>query len=159
MRDVKGVGVKSDIKDVSDGYAVNFLIPRSLARQSTPGVEKAVKIEREKAVALARVREDLLEKSLKKIKGVKILITERANDKGHLFAAVHEKEVADKLKESSGIEVDPVFIKLGEPIKTVGEHDVKISVKDKEVIFKVEVTGEAEEKTKPERQKKVKPAK
>lgn len=133
------MGVKSSVKDVADGHAINFLIPRGLARQATPGAMAQLEADKVKQEALAKVREDLLLKNLKKIKDVKVEIAEKANDNGHLFAAIHEKEIAERLREASGIDVDPAFIKIDEPIKSVGEHSARVVVKDKETTFKIQV--------------------
>ncbi len=144
LHDVRGLGVKADIKKVADGYAVNFLIPKGLVKQATEAAVAELEALKTKEAALEKVREDLLVKNLKKIKDTVIEITEKANDKGHLFAAIHEGEIALKLKESSGIDVGASYIKVSEPIKTVGEHEVKVAVKDKEVSFKIKVIAAVE---------------
>lgn len=144
LHDVRGLGVKADIKNVSDGYAVNFLIPRGLVKQATKAAVAELETLKIKEAALEKVREDLLVKNLKKIKDMVIEVSEKANDKGHLFAAIHESEIALKLKESSGIDVGASYIKTSEPIKTVGEHEVRVMVKDKEASFKIKVNAAVE---------------
>src|SRR5437016_641640 len=105
LKDVRNVGKKYEIKNVSDGYAFNFLIPNKLAEASTPQTLK--KIEQFKATDLTKqtIQHDQLVKNLKNLEGITIALQESANDKGHFFKGIHKKEITDAIKKQTGIDV------------------------------------------------------
>jgi len=134
---VPRVGKKYDVKDVNDGYAMNFLLPRKLAETATP---KAVALleTRKKTIEIERkVQEDLLLKNLEEIKGKNVHIKAKTDEKGHLFSGIHTKEIVDAMKREHNADIAPEVIMLGKPIKEVGEHEIPISVKGKKSSFKL----------------------
>ena len=139
LQDVSRVGRKYDIKEVNDGYAVNFLLPKKLAELATPKAiaelekrKKNIEIERE-------VQESILLKNLEEIRGKTITIKGKANDKGHLFSAIHKKEIVEAMKEQHHAAIGEEFISLEKPIKEIGEHEIPISIKGKKSSFKLVV--------------------
>ncbi len=123
--DVKGSGKKSEIINVSDGYARNFLFPKKWAMEATPAAVKEV--ERKRALEEKQEqerREAALEKA-SALRGKVILLKAKGGEKGRLYGSVTSQEIADALKEQHGIEVDKRKIEC-EPIRTAG--DVEISV-------------------------------
>ncbi len=138
-KDVPKKGKKYEIKDISDGYALNFLIPNRLAEAATKESIKRVEMIRGQDSAVRKVREDLLVKSLQKISESTITITGKANEKGHLFAGIHTVEIVDEVKKTLHLELDPEFIVLEKPIKEVGEHKVLVKVQDKSATLKIVV--------------------
>lgn len=139
LKDVQKVGKKFDVKDVSDGYALNFLIPQGKAKTATP--DGLSKVESLKAYAEGerKVQEDLLAKNLHEIDGKSIQIKEKANDKGHLFGSLHKERIAEILSETIHSSIEPSFVVLNKPIKEVGEHEVVIEAQGKKAIVKVEI--------------------
>ena len=135
--DVPDIGKKYDVKDVSDGYARNFLIPRKLAEFATPNLIKSAEMMKKREEQEKEISQDILEKNIAELDGLKISIKEKANEKGHLFAGVHKEEISKILKEQKHIEIPPELIDLEHPIKETGEH--KISAKGKE--FTLEITA------------------
>ena len=128
LKDVAGVGQRNAIKDVADGYALNYLLPRELARQATKEavatVEKRV-AEETQAIKLSREK---TEAALKRLDGQKITIHARANEQGHLFKSVKKDEVATAIFDSANIMLDPRAIELGvHAIKQTGEYDVHLA--------------------------------
>jgi len=128
LQDVPRVGKRHDIKEINDGYAMNFLTPRKLAERATPKAiaelekrKKNIEIERE-------VQEDLLIKNLEEIKGRVVHMRAKADDKGHLFSGIHKKEIAQAMHFEHLAEIDPDFIALEKPIKEVGEFEIPISI-------------------------------
>lgn len=137
LQDVQRVGKRNDIKEVNNGYAMNFLIPRKLAMIASPQAiadlqarSKTIEIERE-------VQNDLLIRNLEEIKGKVVHMKGRANEKGSLFSAIHEKEIAEAMKAEHRADIDPEFIVLEKPVKETGEFDIPISIKGKESSFKL----------------------
>ncbi|KKR62657.1 50S ribosomal protein L9 [Candidatus Nomurabacteria bacterium RIFCSPHIGHO2_01_FULL_39_220] len=137
LRDVPRVGRKNDTKEVNDGYAVNFLLPRKLAVVATPKAITELEL-RQKEIAIEReVQESLLLKNLEAIKGKVITIKEKADEKGHLFAQVHKKEIIEAMKAQNHADIGEEFIILEKPIKQVGGFEIPISIKGKKSSFKL----------------------
>lgn len=137
LNDVQRVGKKHDVKEISDGYAMNFLLPRKLAVLATPKAVTELEL-RKKEISIEReVQENLLLKNLEAIKGQVIKMKGRANDKGHLFSAIHLKEIVEAMKAQNHADIDEEFIVLQKPIKEVGEFEIPISIKGKKSSFKL----------------------
>lgn len=135
LQDVPSVGKKYEIKNVSDGYARNFLIPRKLAQIATTQAIQLVETKRKQLGQEKEIQKDILEKNIESLGGVRLEITEKANEKGHLFAGVNKEEIAKILKEQKHIDIPAEIIELEQPIKEIGEY--KIKVKDKEFLLVV----------------------
>ncbi len=138
-QDIKGVGRKFEIKDVSDGYANNFLIPKKLAEYASPEAVKKAEVAKASAVALVEIREKLAEKQIETLKNVEIVLKKKGNEKGHLFEQIHMDEIASALKEQSNIEIDSEFLSVEKPIKEIGKHAVVAQVGKSKAEFKVVV--------------------
>ena len=125
LQDVKGQGKKGEMKEVSEGYARNFLLPRKLAIAATADNLNTLK-QREKAKA-AQLAADKAkaEENARQLESVVVKIKARAGGAGKLFGAVTSKEIADALREQFGIEVDSKKIVQSEPIKSFGSFEVK----------------------------------
>ena len=121
--DVRGQGKKGEMKEVSDGYARNYLLPRKLASEATADAVNAFKL-REKAAQIARDRA-LAEENAKKLAGVVVQVQARAGQGGRLFGAVTSQEISDALREQHGIEIEKNRIVQPEPIKQFGSYEVK----------------------------------
>ncbi|MFA6301288.1 MAG: 50S ribosomal protein L9 [Candidatus Paceibacterota bacterium] len=137
LQDVPRVGKRHDIKEVNDGYVMNFLIPRKLAEVATPKAiadlekrKKNIEIERE-------VQEDLLLKNLEEIKGKVLMIKAKADEKGHLFSGIHKKEIVEEMKLQNHADISEEFITIEKPIKEIGEHEIPIVIKGKKSSFKL----------------------
>ena len=126
LKDVKNIGKRDDIVNVSDGYARNFLFPQKLAMEARPGAMKEV--ERKRAAEAAREAERRAEAEgkamLLKNKGVTLQV--KCGETGRLYGSVTTAEIAAELEKQYGIAVDKKKIELSEPIKQVG--DVTMSV-------------------------------
>ena len=123
--DVRGQGKKGEMKEVSDGYARNYLIPRGLAAEATADNINAMKLkEKAKAAQIAREKAQA-EENAKKLEGVQVLIRARAGSSGKLFGAVTSQEICDALKEQFDIDIEKNKIVQSEPIKTFGSYTVK----------------------------------
>jgi len=136
-KDIKNVGKKYDIKDVNDGHALNMLIPRGLAIAATPSAVKRVEADKAKMAGEMKVQHELLIQNIKAIEATVLTISGKANEKGHLFAGIHAPELVKELHTQARIEIDPTFIELAHPLKTVGEHSVTIKAGGKSATLKV----------------------
>ena len=123
--DVRGQGKKGEMKEVSDGYARNYLMPRGLASPATADALNALKL-KEKAKAAQMAKEKAAaEENAKRLSGVVVQISARAGQGGRLFGAVTSQEIAEALREQHGIEIEKNKIVQAEPIKQFGSYEVK----------------------------------
>ena len=123
--DVKGQGKKGELKEVSDGYARNYLLPRKLASEATADNINALKLkEKAKAAQIAREKAEA-EANAKKLGEITVTIRAKAGNAGKLFGAVTSQEISDALKEQHGIEIEKNKIVQADPIKTFGSYQVK----------------------------------
>ena len=146
--DVPNVAKSGQMKDVTDGYARNYLIPRKLAVFADPGTIKAMatKMEaRKKADAMAEVEMKDLGASLN---GKEIFIEAKSGGKERLYGSVTNADIATELEKATGLEVDKRKIKLNEAIHQLGTYEVEIRLsKDVAPKIKVTVTEKPEEET------------
>ena len=124
-QDVKGQAKKGELKEVSDGYARNYLFPRKLAQAATAdNLNKYMLQEKAKAAQIAKEKAQA-EEYAKKLEGVQVIIKAKSGGKGKLFGAVTSQEISDALKEQCGIEIEKNKIVQSEPIKSFGNYEVK----------------------------------
>jgi large subunit ribosomal protein L9 len=146
IEEMRGLGTRGDVVSVKDGYARNYLIPKKIAREATPGNLKSIEQERKKWGLLAQQEKEVAQKAADSVKGVKITVTKRVGEHGQLFGSVTANEIADAL-HAKGIEVDKRRIELAHPIKTIGTHDVEVKLhKDVAAHIQVEVAPMGVEK-------------
>lgn len=123
--DVKGQGKKGELKEVSEGYGRNYLLPRKLAVEATTDNLNALRLkEKAKAAAIAAEKAKALENS-KQLESIVVKITAKAGSSGKLFGAVTSQEISDALKAQHGIEIEKQKIVQTEPIKSYGSYEVK----------------------------------
>ena len=120
--DVKQVGKKGDIVEVSDGYGRNFLLPKGLAFVASNGVEdQAAKMRQSRDQRDASDRAAAQEVATSLVPKV-VTITARAGAEGKLFGSVSTAEIADAVADQTGVTIDRRDLHLDEPIKTLGTH-------------------------------------
>ena len=123
--DVKGKAKKGELKEVSDGYARNYLLPRKLASEATADNINALKLkEKAKAAQMAREKAEA-EANAAKLGEITFTIRAKAGGAGKLFGAVTSQEISAALKEQHGIEIEKNKIVQAEPIKTFGAYQIK----------------------------------
>ncbi|ERI04847.1 50S ribosomal protein L9 [Aneurinibacillus aneurinilyticus] len=127
LQDIKGQGKKGEVKEVSEGYARNFLLKKGLAKEATPGnvkMQEAHKKSEEK-----RKQEELEEakKVAKVMEETTITIKAKSGEGGRLFGGVSSKQIAEELKKAN-FKVDKRKIELPEPIRTLGYTNVPIKL-------------------------------
>jgi len=128
LQDVPGSGKKNQIISVSDGYARNFLFPKKLAMEATPAAVREVerRNEQERAKELARRQE--AEALAAKLKGKVIRLQAKCGEKGRLYGSITGQEIADALNAQHGVQMDKRKIELAEPIRSVGDTEVTVSL-------------------------------
>lgn len=127
-QDIKGVGKKLQVVEVSEGYARNFLLPKKLASIADNKNLNEAKNKKEAADYKKQVELEAANKQKEKIEKTYIQFKEKQGAGGKLFGSVTEKEIASKIKEKFDIEVNKKKIVLKDPIKQLGSYtaDVKL---------------------------------
>ncbi len=123
LQNIKGVAQIGDIKNVSDGYARNFLLPRKMARLSTPSALREAEILRKKREFLLVQEKEDSKVLAEKLSSYALKIEKLTNEEGTLFDSVDAAEISQHLKKQ-GFKIEPESIKLEKPIKTAGEYDI-----------------------------------
>ncbi|HEY0590892.1 MAG TPA: 50S ribosomal protein L9 [Thermoanaerobaculia bacterium] len=142
--EVRGLGGRGDVVTVRDGYARNYLLPKQLAREATPGNLKAAEMERKKWASLTQQEKDVAGRAASQLEGVTIIVHKRVGETGTLFGSVTAAEIAEALAKR-GFELDKRRIELGQSIKSLGAHDVDIHLhREVTAHIRVEVVGAAE---------------
>ncbi len=140
--DVKGQGKKGEVKEVSDGYARNYLIPRGLAVEATKGNLKQLEAEKEKEAERQAQQKAAAEELAAKLNQMVLTIPAKAGEGGRLFGAVTAKRLAEELS-SQGVKVDRKTIQLSEPIRELGTTQVEIRLyPGVQAILRVQVVKE-----------------
>ena len=123
--DVRGQGKKGEMKEVSDGYARNYLLPRKLATEATADNINALKLKEKAKVAQMAKEKAQAEENAKKLSGIQVIIRAKAGSGGKLFGAVTSQEISKALKEQFDIDIEKNKIVQADPIKTFGAFTVK----------------------------------
>ena len=141
LKDVAKVGKKYDVKEISEGYAQNLLIPKGLAVAATADVLKRIDLEKAREEGEKKVHLELLLKNLKELDGVTVSVTERANEKGHLFASIHKPEVVKAIFEQTRLQISEDHIVMDTHIKELGVHTIEVKAGNKSVKFNLDIKG------------------
>lgn len=125
LRDVPALGRRGEIKDASDGYARNFLLPRGLAAPATAAAVAALAGEKTRREQEQSKQTAVYQASAEKLKNTPIEIKTKIGEKGKAFGSITAAKIRDALVRQ-GIAVEKEWVVLAEPIKTIGEHSVEI---------------------------------
>lgn len=128
IKDLSGQGRKGELKEVADGYGLNFLVKQGFAVVATSNVqqhkahsEEALKKDAEKAKKQALMMKTEIEKRIFTIKS-------KIGNSGKLFGAIREKDIAEAIRDKCTYSIEPKSIHITEPIKTTGPHTVSASL-------------------------------
>jgi len=137
---VDKLGRRGEVKTVKEGYFRNYLLPKGLAFAVTPKRLKWAEAEMEKIV---KEKEELVKEASKykeQLDALTLTFEEKTTDKDTLYGSIGEKELIAALEEQAKMKIDKKQLKLAEPIKKIGTHDVKVALADGvEASVKVEV--------------------
>lgn len=125
-KDVEDLGNKGQVVTVADGYARNYLVPRSLAVKATDGAlrqAEAMRVAREEALVAARQEAEGYAQSLT---GTRVVVAARAGDEGKLFGSIGDGDIAAAITKFTGITVDRKIVELDAPIREIGLHEVML---------------------------------
>ncbi|WP_068621595.1 50S ribosomal protein L9 [Paenibacillus tuaregi] len=142
LQDVKGQGKKGQVKEVSEGYAQNFLLPKGLVKPATQGNMKT--LENQSAAELRRKQQEKEEAIQlgKKLEELTVGLKAKSGEGGRLFGAITSKQIAEGL-QGLGIKIDKRKIELNDPIRTLGVTQVTVKLHPEvKTTLKVQVTEE-----------------
>jgi large subunit ribosomal protein L9 len=142
LADVKGQGKKGEVKNVSEGYARNYLFPRKLAEEATEANLQKLRAEQEAQARRAAEELRVAQELAAKLSDLKVTVRTQAGEGGRLFGAVTTKHIAEALTKL-GYNIDKRKIQLDDPIKSLGGHKVQVKLHP-EVTTNITVFVEAE---------------
>ena len=128
LEDVKALGKKGDICEVSDGYARNFIIPKKKGVEATPDNLNNLKLKKANDAKVAQENLEAAQQLAKDMAGKTIVIPVKVGEGGKLFGAIASKEIAAAVKEQTGLDVDKKKIVLNDPIKTLGDKEIRVKL-------------------------------
>lgn len=128
LEDVKSLGKKGDIVNVSDGYGNNYIIPKKKGLEATARNLNDLKLKKANDEKLARERYEEAKELAKDLKGRKIELTMKVGEGGRTFGSVSTREIAQAAKEQLGLDVDKRKIVLDTPIRELGSHIVRLKL-------------------------------
>jgi len=124
--DVDELGHKGDVVDVADGYARNYLVPKSKAIKATRGALKEAETLRRSREEAARVEKAGASQIAEALADSRVVVAVRSADEGKLFGSLGARNVAEAIASYTGVQVEPQIILLSGPIREIGLHEVTL---------------------------------
>ncbi|MFD2616551.1 50S ribosomal protein L9 [Terrilactibacillus laevilacticus] len=137
LKTVKGKGTEGEVKEVSEGYARNYLLPRKVAVEANASNLKQLELKKKGKEKRAENEKQEAVQLKEKIEKLTVELTAKAGEGGRLFGSITSKQIAQQLKKKN-IEVDKRKIELDEPIRSLGFTDVPVKLHS-DVTAKVKV--------------------
>lgn len=128
LSDVKDIGKKDDIVNVSDGFARNYLFPRKWAQEASDGAVRVIERRREaerKRESDARAE---AEKMVAKLKGRVVTLKAKCGEKGRLYGSVTAQEAAAAIKEQYDFDIDKRKVVIKDPVRALGDYEISLHV-------------------------------
>jgi large subunit ribosomal protein L9 len=141
-QEVSGLGAPGDVVEVAGGYGRNYLVPRGLAMRWSRGAEKQIElIKRARAAREIRSVEDA-RAAAERLASLRVRLSSRAGSGGRLFGSVSTSDIAAAVKDAGGPELDRRKIEIGNPIRTIGAHQVAVRLHPEvSATLEVEIVG------------------
>ena len=143
LEDVKSLGKKGDIVEVSEGYARNFIIPTKKGVEANQENLNTLKLQKANEEKIAKEKLEAAKELAAKLNEASVSLTIKGGKDGRTFGSVSSKEIEEAIKSQLGLEIDKKKLVIAEPIKTFGNHEVKVKLhKDVTAALKVKVGEE-----------------
>lgn len=124
--DVNDLGKRGDVVDVADGFARNYLLPRSFAIKASEGALEQAEAVREARIETERKAKEDAEAIATQLVGSRVVIAAQAGDEGQLYGSVGIADVVEGIRRFTGIELTRSQVELREPIKAIGLHEIQV---------------------------------
>ena len=131
LQDVKALGKKGEVVEVSEGYARNMLLKKGLGKEATGSNMNDLKLQKANAEKVARETLEAAQALAKAMEGKTVKMAVKTGEGGRVFGSVSSKEVAEALKKQLGYDIDKKKILMDAPIKTLGVTNVPIKLHTK----------------------------
>ncbi|WP_226038278.1 50S ribosomal protein L9 [Aquibacillus saliphilus] len=128
IEDVKGKGEKGEVKNVSVGYARNYLLKNNLAVEATSGNMKAHEAKKNKEEKLEQEEVDEANRLKETLAGITVELKAKSGENGRLFGSITSKQIAEKLKKVNNIKMDKRKIEMDNPIRALGYTNVPVKI-------------------------------
>ncbi|MEN1966555.1 50S ribosomal protein L9 [Lentibacillus sp. N15] len=128
LKDVKGKGKKGDVKNVSDGYARNYLLKNKLAEEATQGNMKALDAKKRKEAQEEQQEKEEAMNLKDTLADLTVELQAKSGESGRLFGSITSKQIAEALEKSYGYKIDKRKIELDEPIRALGYTTVPVKL-------------------------------
>jgi large subunit ribosomal protein L9 len=154
FEDIDKLGWLGDVVEVREGYARNYLLPQGLAKVATQANIRSIAEEKAKRAELRKLEGKRIAAAAEAVNGAEAVIAAKANEQGHLFGSVNERQIAANLR-AQGFEIRDEIVQLPEHIKQVGTHEVTLRfTADITAKINVVVVSEVQEGEEPEKTEK-----
>ncbi|WP_163538793.1 50S ribosomal protein L9 [Gracilibacillus sp. YIM 98692] len=127
-QDVKNKGKKGEVKNVSDGYARNYLLKNNLAIEATQANLKALKAKQNKQKQKEQDEVEEAKQLKEKLANLEVKVTAKSGESGRLFGSITSKQIAENLKKAHNIKMDKRKIELDQPIRALGYTNVPVKI-------------------------------
>lgn len=142
LQDVKGQGKKGEVKNVSEGYARNFLLPKGFVKEASDGNIKTLEVQNAAELKKKAQEKEEARKLAARLNETTVVVKTKAGEGGRLFGAITSKQIAEALA-AQGFMIDKRKIELDEPIRTLGVTQVAVKVyPDVKATLKVQAAEE-----------------
>ncbi|HUC93618.1 MAG TPA: 50S ribosomal protein L9 [Paenibacillus sp.] len=142
LQDVKGQGKKGEVKNVSEGYARNFLLPKGLVKEASEGNIKTLEVQKSSEQKKKAQEKEEAQKLAARLNETTVVVKTKAGEGGRLFGAITSKQIAEALA-AQGFTIDKRKIELDEPIRALGVTQVAVRVyPDVKATLKVQTAEE-----------------
>lgn len=131
LEDVKSLGKKGEIVNVSDGYARNFVLPKKLGVEANSTHMNDLKLQKANADKVAKEQLEAAQALAKELETKEVVLKMKAGEGGRAFGSVSSKEIAVAAKEQCGLELDKKKIQLPDTIKALGVYEVNVKLHTK----------------------------
>ncbi|SDK22555.1 50S ribosomal protein L9 [Sediminibacillus albus] len=128
LKDVKGKGKRGEVKNVSDGYARNYLLKNNLAEEATAGNMKALEAKQNKEQQKEQEEVEEAKQLKEKLESLTVELTAKSGEGGRLFGSITSKQISEELKKNHKIKIDKRKIELDEPIRALGYTNVPVKI-------------------------------
>lgn len=144
LEDVKTLGKKGDIVNVSDGYARNMILPKKLGVEATPKNLNDLKLQKANEEKVAQENLEAAKAFAEDLKDKTVVLTLKVGEGGKIFGSVSSKEISEAVMSQLGLDIDKKKLQLASPIKTLGVTEVPVRLHPKVTgSLKVQVKEEA----------------
>ncbi|QGH36853.1 50S ribosomal protein L9 [Gracilibacillus salitolerans] len=127
-QDVKGKGKKGEVKNVSDGYARNYLLKNNVAVEANQANLKALNAKKNKEKKLEEQEVEDAKQLKEKLANLEVKLTAKSGEAGRLFGSITSKQIAETLKKDYQIKMDKRKIELDQPIRSLGYTNVPVKI-------------------------------